>query len=145
MGHIESFGKWKMQIVDVKVNDVEGRSALEHLFELKHVISERHLTIRIQAQRGFTWRNQSASSRRIAACEERQLMALFDQFLGQIGNNPFSPAVVKRRNSFVERRYLCNFHNAYHTPISWLRLVLATATQTESFHDRLVPSRSTKT
>src|SRR4029077_11416821 len=37
-------------------------------------------------------------------------MALPDEFFGQIGDDPLGAPIEQRRNTFIERRYLGDFH-----------------------------------
>jgi hypothetical protein len=37
-------------------------------------------------------------------------MALPDEFFGQIGDDPLGAPIEQRRNTFIERRYLSDFH-----------------------------------
>src|SRR6478609_3142730 len=46
----------------------------------------------------------------VSACEQRDLMALTYEFLGQVGHDPFGPAVQLRGHTFPERRQLSDLH-----------------------------------
>src|SRR6185436_13460959 len=46
----------------------------------------------------------------VSACEERDVMALPDKFFGQVGHDPFGPAVQLRGHTFPERRQLSDLH-----------------------------------
>ena len=99
----------KVQIVGMKMQDVEFERRSTNFLELLHVVRQRVVHLR-QPERLRSASNQFRGGFRIAAGEERHLMSLPHQFLGQIGNDPFSSAIELRRNTFHQWRNLGDFH-----------------------------------
>src|SRR5688572_21816269 len=101
-----------MKIVSVKVDHVEHVGAGPHLFELQQVENMRVLDAGVESQRRVDDRMQLCRSSRIAAGEQRDLMPLAHQLLGEIGNDSFRAPVQFRWNTFDQWRYLCDSHVA---------------------------------
>ena len=72
----------------------------------------------IEPQRLWANRDELGRRDRIAAGEQRDVVALADELLGQVGHDPLRTAVVLRRDGLVERRDLCNPH-AWVPPSVW--------------------------
>ena len=53
---------------------------------------------------------QAGCGLRISAGKERHLMALPNEFFGQIGHDPLGASIEPRRNAFPQRGDLCDFH-----------------------------------
>jgi len=101
----------EVQIVDVKMDDVELVLALEDLFNLVDMAGDRIPAIRIKAQSLIACRNEECVGEGIGAGEQRDVVALTHEFLGQPGDNSFRTSVKTGRNTLVKRRYLCNPHS----------------------------------
>ena len=77
--------------------------------------------MRIEAQGPFAGRDQPRAGFGVPACKQRDLVALPDQLLSQIGNYAFRPAIRKRWNAFIQRRDLCNFQSLTPRPCAEAR------------------------
>src|ERR1700751_3542641 len=93
------------------MEDVELRGLLNHQFQHSDVMSGRILDLfALQTQGGSRHGHESCHCLRIAAGKERDFETLSYQFLGQERNNALCSAVEFRRNTFIERSHLSNFH-----------------------------------
>ena len=100
LSHSAAAGQGKMQIIDVKVDNIELVSALKHL--LKHCDVVRKSVDRfIQTQRARAGGNQLRFRPRIATCKKGHIFTDANEFISQIGDDPFCSAVTVRRHAFV--------------------------------------------
>src|SRR5688572_2446313 len=99
-----------MKVIGMKVDDVKTGRSLENLFEHNIVMSKRVEHI-VETQGSLARRYELRRSDRIAAGEERDLVSLSHQLLGQVRNDPFSAAISSRWHTFIKRRDLRDFHS----------------------------------
>src|SRR5204863_288414 len=59
---------------------------------------------------GGNFQGYPRSRRRITTCKQGYVMALTNQFLSKIRNDPFGPSIAFRRHTLGKRRYLCYSH-----------------------------------
>ena len=78
MGYVLAAQKRIVKIIDVKVDDVEQMRLLKNLLQLQHMVSEVIGAIWIETKGLIAGRNQFRFGQRIAAGEERDLVALID-------------------------------------------------------------------
>src|ERR1700751_6244109 len=101
----------KVQVISVKMKNIELQGLLNHQFQHSDVVSDRILNLfALQTQGGPRHGHESCHCLRIAAGKERDFVTLSYQFLGQVRNNTLCSAVEFRRNTFIERSHLSNFH-----------------------------------
>ena len=115
IGHRELADQRELKQIDVEVENVEFAGSLPHLFQHHHVIGDRIPGVWIQAQRLFGAFYEFRVGYRIAACEQRHLVPLPNEFFGQIGDNPLGAAVQFGRNTLEQRGNLRDSH--YHVPV----------------------------
>src|ERR1700746_1339365 len=102
----------KVQVISVKMKNIELLGLLNHQFQHSDVMSGRILDLfALQTQGGPRHGHKSCRCLRIAAGKERDLMTQSYQFLGQVRNNTLCSAIEVRRNTFKERSNLSNFHS----------------------------------
>jgi hypothetical protein len=87
-------------LLDMEMQDVKLISTATHLVP----------DLGIQPKRPLRTTHQFRAGPRIAAGEERHLVALRHQLFRQIGNDPFGTAVEARRAAFGERGNLGDLH-----------------------------------
>src|SRR5262245_37998021 len=106
-----------MEVIDVKMNEIELLGALKHLLEHQDMVRK---SIDRFAQPERAWRagHQRRSRLRIAAGKKSNVVTLSHQFFGQIRDDAFGSAITVRWNTFIKGRYLCNFHRCNVTSIS---------------------------
>src|SRR6266436_8059735 len=100
-----------MQIINVKLDDIELHSALEHMFEHQNLVRQLIYAVFIEAQCTTARRDEVRLGHRVSTCKKRDLMALANQFLGEIRYNPLRTAVILWRHTLKKRRHLSNSHN----------------------------------
>ena len=83
MGHLLTPGVRKMQIVGMKMNDIEIFSPAENVLDHQHMVRQRIHTIRIQPQRPLAAFHQFRVRYRIAAGKQSDIMAEANQLFGQ--------------------------------------------------------------
>src|SRR2546421_10038119 len=111
---VQLHGQWIMQIVDVKMDQIKGMCLmflLKYLLQQYHVRCELIDTLVVQPQCVRPGGDQVRLSDRVAAGEQGHLMALTEEFLGEVGDNPLGTTVVFRRHTFIEWSYLSDFHS----------------------------------
>src|SRR6266704_6781854 len=91
--------EWKVQVVDVVVNHIELVSALRYLLQHQNVVRHPIDAAIIQAKRPAARGNKPGSRRRITTCKQGYVMALANQFLSKIRNDPFGPSIAFRRHT----------------------------------------------
>ena len=82
-----------MQIVDVEVQDVEISCTLANLVEQQHLVGNGIPDVRIESQGSRRAGDQLSGRDRVSACEQRDVVPLPDQLLGQVIHDPLRPAV----------------------------------------------------
>jgi hypothetical protein len=100
-----------MQIIYVKVNDVELPCTLEDSIQHNQVMGYRARRVGIEAQRPFKARDQLSGGDGIAAGEQCNLMALAHQLFGEPGDDAFGASILLGRNTFRKWRNLSNPHS----------------------------------
>ena len=100
----------KLKLVDMEVHDIEVVSALAHAIEHQHVIGNRVADAGVEPQRLGHARHQIRRRDRIAAREQRHVVAERHQLLGEVGNDPLSAAVKPWRHAFDQGRDLRDLH-----------------------------------
>src|SRR2546425_80755 len=111
MRYLLAAAEREMRIVNVEMDDVELRSALEHMFEHQDLVRQLIYAVFIEAQRTAARRDEVRLGHRVSTGEKRDLVALANQFLGEIRYNPFGTAIVFWRYAHIERRDLSNTHS----------------------------------
>ena len=101
-----------MHVIDVEVDEVEVGRLLKNLLQEDDVMGELVRTPIIEAQPLWARCHETSARYRIAAGEERHLMALADQGLGQIRDYTLSASVGARGYRFVKRGHLGDAHGA---------------------------------
>src|SRR6267154_4261257 len=105
-----------MQVIDMKMNDVELARALENTLEHDKMVGHLALVTFIQTQRPPARRHQPRIRLRISARKERHFVTLSYQFLREIRHHAFCSPVIFRRHAFIKRRHLCNSHTQTKPP-----------------------------
>src|ERR1700750_3193450 len=100
-----------MQVVDMKVQEVEIGGALPHFVQHQRMMRNWVTDIRIEAQHTGRARNELGGGDGIPTREECYLMTLPDQRLAQTCNHPLRSAIESWRHALEERRNLCNPHH----------------------------------
>ena len=100
----------KMQDVDVKMQNVELVRDRAHLIEHHDMVGDRILDARIQTQGGLAERLEPGRRAGVAAGEQSHVVALPDQLLRQVGDDPFRAPIEPRRAALEERSDLGNLH-----------------------------------
>jgi hypothetical protein len=100
----------ELQDVDVEMKHVELVGALPHLLQHHRMMGQGIAHGRVEAQRHIAAGHQFGRGAGIGAGEQRDLVALTHEFLGEIGNDPFGAAIERRRDALIERRDLSDLH-----------------------------------
>src|SRR5260370_20709973 len=100
----------KMQVIDMKMNDVELTRVLENTLQHDEMVGHLALVTFIQTQRPPARRHQPRIRLRISARKERHFVALSHQFFGGIRHHAFRSSIILRRHAFIKPRHLCNSH-----------------------------------
>ena len=98
MTDVLPLGKWIVQIVDMKMKNVELRGAREDRFELDEMMRHRINDAFIEAERALGASHQARSRDRIAAGKKGDIVSLAHQLLGEIGDD----ALGTRRKTAAE-------------------------------------------
>src|SRR4030088_1496617 len=99
-----------MQIVHMRMNEIEIAGLAEYFFHHEDVMDHWVDAIGIKAQRFSADGKQPRVSDRVAAGKERDIVAKRYQHLRQPRNNSFRPSVEAGRNTLEKRRDLGYFH-----------------------------------
>src|SRR5271155_2876303 len=99
-----------MNVVDMRVNQVEVRRLAEYVLHHQDVMRQRIFTLWIEPQGGGTSRHQTRCGDGITAGEQSDIMPQANELFGEPGHNSFSATVQTGWNALVKRRYLCNSH-----------------------------------
>ena len=98
----------------MKVENVELIGSPAYPVEHPQVIDERVLDLAVEPQGVIATRFQHRGRLRIAAREQRHLVSVPNQLVGDVGDDPLGATVEPRRTAFVERRNLRDFHDLEH-------------------------------
>ena len=106
----------------MEMQDVEVVGALAHAIEHQHVIGDRIADAGVEPERLGHAGHEIGGGDRIAAREQRDIMAEGHQFFGQVGDDPLGAAVKPWRDAFHQGRNLrdfqfCPFHNDWRMKI----------------------------
>ena len=82
-----------VQIINVKMDDIELRSALEHTFQHQNLVRQSVHAVLVQTQRAPAPRHQPSFRHRVATGKERHVVTLTNQFLSEVRHNPFRPSI----------------------------------------------------
>ncbi|MGF6481848.1 hypothetical protein QFZ91_004011 [Paraburkholderia sp. JPY419] len=93
-----------------KLQHVEFVRAAAHFFEQQHMRRHHVADRRVEAQRLRPESFELRRGLRITACKQRDVVALLDQRLGQIGHHAFRTTVQLGRNRLVQRSDLSDSH-----------------------------------
>ena len=96
--------------IDVEMHHVELGGALQQKFEQHHMIGDGVLNLGVEAQCGVAGGHQFGIGDRIPAREQGDIVALADEFLGQIGHNPLGAPVKPWRDTFIKGGNLRDLH-----------------------------------
>ena len=107
----------EMELVDVKVQHVELRRHLPHLVEHQHVVWNGIAHRWIEPKRLCAARHELCGGDGLPAGEQRDIMALRHQSLGEIADDSFRASVEARRHAFDQGGNLRNSH--WLGPPSW--------------------------
>ena len=92
----------QVQEVDMEVNDVELVGPLADPVEHRQMGGEVRFEIRVQPKRALAAGHPGRPGARLGAREQGDVVTELDQRVGQIGNDPFRPAIEPGRDGFVE-------------------------------------------
>ena len=115
MMQFQSAAEGKMQVIDVEMDDVKRFVALKYLLEKQGVIDIRIDAFAVQSQRTRRDGHELSLRDGVSAGEERDLVAHFHEFLGQVGNHTFGSAIEAGWNTFIKR---CNLSDFQCMPLS---------------------------
>jgi hypothetical protein len=101
---------WKVQAIQVKVQDIELGGRAAHFVQHQHVVVARIAHGRVEPQGLRAARNESGGRFRVAACEERHIVAPRNELVGEIGDDPLGTAIETGWDAFDERRNLGDPH-----------------------------------
>ena len=93
------------------MQDVEITRVLPHPLEHQQMMRQRVAHIRVEAKRPWRAAIESRGGDRIATGEQRHVVALSDQLLGQVRNDALGAAVKARRDALGKRGNLGDFHD----------------------------------
>src|SRR5215204_1503260 len=99
-----------MELVDMKVQDIELVRKATDTVKLEHVVGNRVVYIGIETQSHGRATDQVSARHRISTCEQGHVMTQPDQFIGEIGDDTFGSTIESGRHALDQRRDLRNFH-----------------------------------
>ena len=88
-----------LELVDMKMQDVKLRCHVAQLFEHDHVVGDGVAHGRIEPQRLFAEGHQPRRAYGVSAGKQGDLVALRNQFLGEVGHDALGAAVKPRRHT----------------------------------------------
>ena len=101
----------EMQQVDVEVQDVELAAARAHFVQHREMCGDIGLERRgVEPDRLVAHRCEPRPRPRVAACEQRDVVAERHQRFGEVRDDPFGPAVKARRHRLAQRGDLRDLH-----------------------------------
>jgi hypothetical protein len=103
-------GKRKMQIIRMKVDEVELFRLAKDLLHHQYMMREGIDRIGVQPQRFLAGFHEVSVGYRIAARKQSDLVAQCHETFRKPGNNSFGPSIVSRRNTLIKWRNLGNPH-----------------------------------
>src|SRR5262245_30523859 len=99
-----------MKLVDVEMQNIELVGALANLIEHQHMIWDRVTNPWCEPKRGLCAGLEFSSGEGVDARKERDLVALLDELLRQIGTDALGTSVARRRHTFDRGSNLCDSH-----------------------------------
>jgi hypothetical protein len=102
--------KRSMQVIDMKMQDVEIFLATPHLLQHHDVVRQRVSDDRVEPKGNITAPHQLGSRSRIPAGKQCNLMSLANELFRQVRNDPFSAAIESGRHTFIEWGNLSDPH-----------------------------------
>src|SRR5580692_632995 len=111
----QGFRDQEVQIVDVKMNDVEASAFREQLLEHHSVVGERTSKLGFESKRASAARPELRTRLRITGRKQNDLMPERDELFRQIVNDTLCSAVRLARDAFVQGSHLGNLHVALST------------------------------
>ena len=99
-----------MKLIHMEMQQIELRGHAADFIEHNHGVGNVVPHGRIESKGLLTAWDKSCAGKGITAGEQSDIVPLFDELLGEIGDDPFRAAVEPGRHAFDERRYLGNFH-----------------------------------
>ena len=121
--------------VNVKMQDVELLRHPTDLVEHDEMVGNRITYVGVKTKGLFTADLKSSGGDRVAAGEESHVVALPDQFLGEIGDDPLSSPVQLGWAALHQRCYLSDLHG-FPEGLQ-LRIYFETPQGANSFHEEL--------
>lgn len=103
--------KWKVQIIDVEMNDVELCGMLTNEFQHQNMMRQRIDAAMIQTQPGLAYRYEACGCLRIAAGKQGDVVPHPDEFFSQERNHALCAAIEAWRNAFVKWGHLRDMHD----------------------------------
>ncbi len=100
----------EMEIIDVKMDQVEPVRVLKDLFEQDNVVRELVHASVVEPKRTGARSDQLGLRHRIAAGEQGDVVPLSYEFLGQIRDDALGASITVGRNAFIKRSDLCDSH-----------------------------------
>jgi hypothetical protein len=101
----------EVQVVGVKVQDVELIGTAPHAIEHDQMMDERVLAVAVEPQRAAVTRFQNGRCLGITAREQSNVVPEPDQFFREIRYHALGPAVEPWRAAFVKRSDLRDLHD----------------------------------
>src|SRR5690606_37130446 len=95
-------GEGKVQIIDVKVNDIVLRDIPEQLLQHHEVMRDRVDHVGRQPERLLNRRDERRPGHRVTARVESYIMPLLYQRFSEVRYNPFRSTIQLGRNTFVK-------------------------------------------
>jgi hypothetical protein len=99
-----------VQVVDVKVKNVESGCMLADAIEHQHIIGNWIYDMGVETQCGGRAAYQTRGRYGITTSKQRDIVPEFDEFLREIRYDAFGATVKPRWNAFHQRRYLSDLH-----------------------------------
>src|SRR6185312_11286907 len=106
--------KREVEIVDMKMNDIESGRRLGNALNERNMMGYIVATVGIRAQRSSRTRNQTARCARISACKQSNVVPGSHKFLGKPRNPAFCAAIMQGRDALIQRCNLCDTHNGFY-------------------------------
>jgi hypothetical protein len=100
----------KMNMADVKVQDIELIQLGDDMVELNHFVDGWIPLVPSRSQRGGHTGTEMCAGPGITTGEQDDFMAPAHEFLGEVVNDPFGASIPRRWNTFVKGRNLSNSH-----------------------------------
>jgi hypothetical protein len=109
VSEVAAFRRREVEVIDVKVDDVEFVGHITDPVDHHHM-RQKLVVDGMEPERARPGRNQPRFGHGISAREQRDVVALAHQLIGEIGDDSFGSAIQSGRNAFVEGRDLRDSH-----------------------------------